>query len=446
MKDDKTYVDEQWDDLPLPDGNTAWQRMELLLDEEEKRRRVLPFWLWRYGGLSLLLAGLLVAAWFAWLNPNAEVPAQQPPAETKAATSQPASSKPAAIHSSPAGSAASPVSRSSAGSIAEINKPAAEGPLQTSGQPQKAKPFQSSLKPKSSANSTASRRSVFKEDRTTATWPQQQTNKPTINRSDEPVAAPARDEQKIVVPKKDSLSTKQADTTKAATPVAGTQPGKKEAKRNTPLEISAGIGLQQAIALGSQGSSSFNYKGKRSSVSDLFPSVYLRLQRGKWFAQAEFQYAVPQPVEQFSFSQKTTYDAAAQNINTERLQLQKLYYHQLPFSVNYHLLPNWSVGAGTVYNILAGAVTEEEVQSRNVQSGAESITRQLAPVRGYKDSFLYKTTAGILLQTDYHWKRFSLGVRYTQNLQPFIRYTSATGEVLDEKNKVLQAILRFKLF
>jgi hypothetical protein len=110
------------------------------------------------------------------------------------------------------------------------------------------------------------------------------------------------------------------------------------------------------------------------------------------------------------------------------------------------VLENWSVGAGMMYNLLAGAVTEQEIESKNVQLGTTTISRNLAPVKGYKDSFLYKTTAGILLQTDYHWKRFSLGLRFTQHLQPFIKYTSPDGVVMDEKNKVLQAILRFRLF
>jgi hypothetical protein len=104
------------------------------------------------------------------------------------------------------------------------------------------------------------------------------------------------------------------------------------------------------------------------------------------------------------------------------------------------------VGTGAVYNILAGAVTEQEVTSKNVQTGNESVSRSIAPVQGYKDSFLYKTTAGLLFQTDYHWKRFALGLRYTQNLEPFIKYTRPDGTILNERNRVLQAIIRFRLF
>lgn len=209
---------------------------------------------------------------------------------------------------------------------------------------------------------------------------------------------------------------------------------------------SAGVGLQQSIALYHQQSSMVDTIGQGQLFFDYFPSLYFKVQRDRWFAQAEFHYSVPQPVKQFSFSQKTRYDATNLILNTERFIIQKMYYHQLPFSVNYFALPNLSIGVGGVYNILAGAVTQQELTSKNVQTGNETVSRNLAPVKGYKDSFLYKTTAGILLQTDYHWKRLSLGLRYTQNFQPFIKYTKPDGTILDEKTQALQAILRFRLW
>jgi hypothetical protein len=210
--------------------------------------------------------------------------------------------------------------------------------------------------------------------------------------------------------------------------------------------FSAGIGLQQAIAISGQQSSGYNYNGKKGSLSDRIPAVYLRAQKGKWFAQAEFQYGVPQPVKPFSFSQKTSFDVSSLNVNKEQFNIQKLYYHQLPFSINYFVLPNWSIGTGGMYNILAGAVTEQNINRENVLTGDVSASRNVAPVKGYQDSFLYKTTAGIIFQTDYHWKRFALGLRFTQNLQPFIKYTKPDGQIVDERNKVLQAVLRFQLW
>lgn len=449
MKDDKPYIDEQWDDLPLPDADNAWQRMELLLDDDKKRRRVLPFWFWRYTGLGLLLAGMAIGGWL-WLKSGAEnePTTQKQLSKQNDVVSEPASEKPMTNRTATTTSSSKKEQPTENNTILKApQKRERKQDLKDNVAPEKSIVTKSAL-PKKSGGSIAK----------TKTTPQQvPDDDPVLNdRTSPKQTQPKRpanslteqqtEIKKTVLPPKDSVVKKDTVAVKAAEPVAGNEPVKKEQKKNNPFVLSAGIGLQQAIALKSQESSAFNYNGKRSTASDLIPSVYLRLQKGKWFAQAEFQYAVPQPVEQFSFSQKTTYDVAALNVNTERTSIQKLYYHQLPFSINYHVLPNWSVGAGAMYNVLAGAVTEQEVQSKNVQTGAEATTRALAPVKGYKDSFLYKTTAGILVQTDYHWKRFSLGMRFTQNLQPFIKYTRPDGTILDEKNRVLQAILRFRLF
>jgi hypothetical protein len=452
MKDEKAYQDEQWNDLPLPDADKAWQKMELLLDEDKKRRRLLPFWFWRYGGLALLLVGLAVGGWYWWqAGSTTDAGAQQESVKSRTATSTP-----------PSDPAASGQPKTSRSASTKENKPNHQTTIEALPQPQEtpdlpAKQMGEKKEPnnigltakvggRTKVKSTASSAQIDRR-KTNNRVAQQTSNVKQTPTSPELTGVPPKEKQASITAPKDSVAKKDTVGTKAAEPVASAAPEQnKKQKKKAAFEFSAGIGLQQAIPLKQQASSAFNYNGKRSKVADLIPSVYLRLQRGRWYAQAEFQYAVPQPVEHFSFSQKTTYDATAFNVNVERFSIQKIYYHQLPFSVNYHVLPNWSIGAGAMYNMLAGAVTEQEVQSRNVQTGAEATTRNLAPIRGYKDSFLYKSTAGILVQTDYHWKRFSLGMRFTQDLQPFIKYTTPDGIVMDEKNRVLQAILRFRLF
>jgi hypothetical protein len=162
--------------------------------------------------------------------------------------------------------------------------------------------------------------------------------------------------------------------------------------------------------------------------------------------QGEWQSRIPQPVKPFSFNETTSYNAANKTLQKDRFYIQTLYYHQLPLSLNYYVLPHWSWGAGGTYNLFAGAVTSQEVTRRDINTGAETMFSQVVPMKGFTDSFLYRSTAGILLQTNYHWKRLSIGLRYTQHLQPFIKYTAPDGAVLSKKNQVLQAVLRFRLF
>ncbi|HVF97148.1 MAG TPA: hypothetical protein VM871_07505, partial [Flavisolibacter sp.] len=62
MSEKEPYTNDEWAGIPLPDGDAAWGKMELLLDKEDRRRAV-PFWFWRYAGLGLLFIGLTAAGW-----------------------------------------------------------------------------------------------------------------------------------------------------------------------------------------------------------------------------------------------------------------------------------------------------------------------------------------------------------------------------------------------
>jgi hypothetical protein len=133
-------------------------------------------------------------------------------------------------------------------------------------------------------------------------------------------------------------------------------------------------------------------------------------------------------------------------LTTTTLRLKKTYYHQLPLTFNYYIKPGWSVGIGGMYSRFYGAVTEREVRNTNVQTQAETVTKQITRVQHFTDSFLYKTQVHLLLQTDYRWKRFSFGLRYTRDLQPFIRYTMPDGKLSAEKGQSLQFIVRYRLW
>ena len=127
-------------------------------------------------------------------------------------------------------------------------------------------------------------------------------------------------------------------------------------------------GLQQQIPFSGQKSVPYDYYGRKSSLSDYVPSIYLRLEKDKkWFVQTEFRYGAPQSIKDFSYSRQTKLDIANNNLTTTTYRLKKTYYHQLPLSFNYYILPNWSVGAGGIYNRFYGAVTEKEVNNKNAK-------------------------------------------------------------------------------
>jgi len=243
-----------------------------------------------------------------------------------------------------------------------------------------------------------------------------------------------------VAPQKDFLSQKENITSKENTA------GKKAAlHRLKKYFISAGIGVQQQIPVAGQQIIHFRYKGN-NNVSDYIPSIWLKLERDKkWFLQGEFIYGAPQLLKEFAYSRQTQKDSSG-TVTTNTLRLKKTFYNEIPLSFNYYLHPNLSAGIGAAYSWLHGAIAEKEVSTHNPLIPTSSVVQQIIPINGYTDSFLYRSHTYLLLQTDYQWRRLSAGLRYTKDMQSYIKYTLPDGAVASQKNWSLQFMLRFRLW
>ena len=211
--------------------------------------------------------------------------------------------------------------------------------------------------------------------------------------------------------------------------------------------ITAGLGLQQLIPIAGQAAVPYNSYGSEGVLPDYTPSGFFQLhQRGKWFIMGEFRYGAAQSVKEFSYNQQTKYDAASMNVTTTTMRLIKTYYHQFPLSFNYYVMPNLSAGIGGMYSRFYRAITEKDINTRNVLTQTNATVKEIIPVKHFTDSFLYKTQVHTFIQADYHWKRFSFGLRYTRDLQPYIRYTKPDGIIDEKKNQSLQLMIRYRLW
>lgn len=209
--------------------------------------------------------------------------------------------------------------------------------------------------------------------------------------------------------------------------------------------VTGGIAIQQQIPIAGQQSIRYGYNGS-NAITDYIPSVYFRLEKEqKWFLQGEFSYRAPQLVKEFGYSRQTRADSSGA-YTTTTLRLKKTFYSQLPVSFNYYFRPNWSVGIGGMYSWFHGAIIEKETMKQNVQTQVKSVAKEIVPITGYNDSFLYKSHTYLLLQSDYHWRRLSLGLRYTKDMEPYIRYTLPDGTIAGKKNWSLEFVVRFRLW
>jgi hypothetical protein len=443
-------VEEQFNELPLPDEEQSWQKMKQLLEDDDDRRRVLPpFSLSSCTGWGLLFIAVMVAAWLLLHKKKEGTVAQQPgPVEQKVPVYKRENQAvgkgriPYPVEGHPAGSAVP----GEAGSVQGKEQPRLVNKLPAEAPVPGAAPLATTKKMPTGKSSHAKGKTTI------------QSNEPAMAGG---VIGPPKNGVRYFIPVPagygsrlitDAVTRVQPGTVKAIvkadgpridqTSIAGA--GKTKKKQ---LWWSAGLGVHQQIPVGGQSATAYTYAGNKNTLLDYIPSVYVRLHRGeKWFIQGEFQYGTPQSVNDFSFSQQTKYDTAATMVTTTTDQLEKTYYHQLLLNFNYYVQPNWSIGLGGAYSRFHGAVTEEEARATNVQTGVQTIARQIKPVEGFKDSFLYKTQVHLLLQTEYEWKRFSFGLRYLKDLQPYIKYTKPDGDINTKKNQALEFVVRYRLW
>ena len=218
-------------------------------------------------------------------------------------------------------------------------------------------------------------------------------------------------------------------------------------KPKTKSFIEAGIQVKQQIPLAGQKIIPYNYNGEKKLISDYIPAVFVKFQKGDhWFLKGEFSYGTSYYIKQFAYSQKTTADYQASMVSIVRSNLQKVYYTQLPVSFNYYIKPTWSLGAGLSYGWFRGAIAEQETTVRDFVAGTQKISNQNIYFKSFTDSFLYKSTSSFFFQTGYASKRWSFTLQYSQNLQPFVKYTLPDGTIDSKRNASLNVLIGYSFF
>jgi hypothetical protein len=167
----------------------------------------------------------------------------------------------------------------------------------------------------------------------------------------------------------------------------------------------------------------------------------------KWFLQLEFRYGAPQYTKDLLYQQNFKNDSigGVQFTTITASKLKKTFYHQLPLTFNYFILPDWSIGTGVVWNKFVSAVSQEEVNRKNnITQVIDSISNRIITDRN--DTLFKKSYFQAVFETQYRWKRFSIGARYSFGLQPYIKFTLPGDIRREERNKSLQIFLRYELW
>jgi hypothetical protein len=222
---------------------------------------------------------------------------------------------------------------------------------------------------------------------------------------------------------------------------------KKDSSIKPLIYFSAGLGLHQQLPINGEKLTPYNSLGRKSSLADYIPSVYFRMYKeNKWFIQSEFRYGAPQYTKEILYIQKKVLDTLTNTTTSTSNRLKKTFYHQLPVSFNYFVLPHFSIGAGFTWNKFSSAIIEQEVKETNNITMVDS-NQVLTILHSKKsDSNFVKSYFQALIETQYEWKRFSFGARYSFGLQPYLKFQLPGGQQQEEKNDALQIFIRYNLW
>lgn len=463
---------QQWNDLPLPDEDMAWADMKRRLEEDDDDS-IIPFWLRGCGLWGLLLIALVGIGWWLFWKPKTSnkkenVISQQ---QTDSAKKQKADSIDL-VNNQP--TERSTTDRSFTGkktdtvSLSHENH-SQENKISTKNENQiparntdkaidKTRNQKSFLKQRISnaPNKIKKEKKIqYKDDAgiTSGSESKTESNKPEQAKNSNNPAAIIKDSSDtapVEIAKTDSsrIILKDSVKKKAAEQTVKNNIPKKDSSKLKSVSFSAGVAVHQLVPVDGQKLTPYNSQGRKGSLADYIPAVFFRMYKNdKWFLQSEFRFGAPQYTREITYQQKGVLDTSGTTNTITSAKLKKTFYHQLPVSFNYFALPNWSIGGGFVWNKFKGAVSEQDVVQRTVSTGVDTVITKGVILNSTKaDSNFAKSYFQVLVETQYKWKRFSLGARYSFGLQPYLRFTLPGGAQQNERNRSLQVFLRYEIW
>lgn len=463
-------------DFILPDENRAWADMRRRLDEEEEKR---PVAWWRWGCLGWALLGLLAvgAGWYflqtgKWFSENKKnetviteksrttVGAKQPGKEKQPIADSKEGEQQTSTHSGNEN-----VVQDKQHIQMDINKQPVSSLALDPGikESSRTKLLSGSGKRRKKATAIQEKLPV------TASYNRKQainTEPEMTNQAGSQTMVTAEKSNDLIpqipelqaLPNNDMVQVKQTDTIAVQKPVlkkdsvkmkTGNAEKTKKEKDKPAFVFSAGVGLHQQLPMARQTFTPYSSQGRKSSLADYLPSVYLRLEKEKkWFLQGEFRYGAPQYTRQFTYQQQLVPDTGAnpQYSTLTSYGLKKTFYHQLPISFHYFIRPGWSLGAGLQWNLFNSAVAEKEVNRKNNFTQIDSLVSRSIFRESNAGNIFRKSYLQAVIESQYKWNRFSLGARYAFGLQPYIRFGIPGQPVSEERNHALQFFIRYELW
>ena len=247
---------------------------------------------------------------------------------------------------------------------------------------------------------------------------------------------------------------------KKKTPPPPPPQDKDEKEKDHGWEI--GIGLNQFFPIGGQRGSTYNSDGLTGTLSDYLPVPMVRYYlNNRTYIQLEAQLNTPQPTKKNLVISSPVPDTSSQGGVFTQVQnsasIQQLYYFNVPLSIHFAPVDNLNIGTGLQFSHLSNAIGEFDstTTSTSVNGGGNGPSNtgsgfsKTSTTRSFKGDTLYdriKTNElRFLLDVNYTYKHFVLGLRYNQALSNFVNIQLPTGGTTEARNSSLQLYLRYIL-
>jgi hypothetical protein len=212
-----------------------------------------------------------------------------------------------------------------------------------------------------------------------------------------------------------------------------------------------GLSLPLAFPLSDQKVVAYNFSGGNNTALDYLPAPHFQYHfNQKSFLQAELQVVSPQFIQPVLVAQSKYELPSTNNYRyvTNSVFARKLYYFNLPIGLHYSPFKNFYLGSGIQFSSLLSGIALHESRGYNSLNRDSLISQNYAKFKSDTiSSRLNGNEFRVMLDANYYWRRFTVGLRYNQALSNYINIqVTPSSSYFTDKNKSMQFYLRYNLW
>lgn len=230
--------------------------------------------------------------------------------------------------------------------------------------------------------------------------------------------------------------------------IAARARAKRIARNRAEKAFAVGLSLPLGFPLGDQQALGYNRNAGANTVSDYLPSPHVQYYfNNKTFVQGEIQAISPQFIRPILMYDTKQFENGSNAWYYNTVSARKLYYFNLPLTIHHSPMKNFYLGTGLQFSSLLSSVAFYE--EKKVVGGQQVYAKE-SYGRLSGDSLsgrLNNNEVRLLLDLNYYWQRFTVGLRYNQALNNYASFqVSNNTPFVYDKNKALQFYLRYNLW